>query len=62
MFADNMEQIIEAYTHRREDMLFEAFDDATSLERLTGLDKLHDEAEEALDGLDWDDEDDDDVA
>lgn len=39
-------------------MLLQAFEDAASLERITGLDQLHKQAEEALADVDWDEEDD----
>ena len=39
-------------------MLLEAFNDTKYLERLTGLDKLFDEGEAALESVDWDDDDD----
>ena len=37
-------------------MLFEAFNDTKYLEKLTGLDKLFDEGEAALESVDWDDD------
>ena len=40
-------------------MLLQAFNDPEYLEKLTGLDKLHDEGEAALEAVDWDEEDDD---
>ena len=36
-------------------MLLEAFNDTKYLEKLTGLDKLFDEGEAALESVDWDD-------
>lgn len=41
-------------------MLLEAFNDAKYLERLTGLDKLMEESERAMEAVDWDEEDEDD--
>ena len=40
-------------------MLLKAFNDTAYLEALTGLDKLHDEAEEALENVDWAEDEDD---
>ena len=42
-------------------MMLKAFNDPKFLETLTGLDKLYDEGEAALENVDWevDDEDDD---
>ena len=40
-------------------MLLEAFEDGKTLERMTGLDKLHDESEAAIEAVDWDEGDDD---
>ena len=37
-------------------MLLEAFNDTKYLEKLTGLDKLFDEGEAALESVDWDDD------
>jgi ubiquitin-like modifier-activating enzyme ATG7 len=37
-------------------MLLEAFNDTKYLEKLTGLDKLFDEGEAALECVDWDDD------
>lgn len=37
-------------------MLLEAFNDTKYLEKLTGLDKLFDEGEAALESIDWDDD------
>lgn len=41
-------------------MLLRAFNEGGYLEHLTGLDKLHNEAESALEAVDWDEEDQDD--
>lgn len=41
-------------------MLLQAFNDTAYLERLTGLDKLHEEGKaalEALESVDWDEDD-----
>ena len=53
-----MAQIVAAYRSRGFDMLLEAFEDGKALERMTGLDKLHDESEAAMEAVDWDEEDD----
>ena len=37
-------------------MLLEAFNDTKYLEKLTGLDKLFDEGEAALESVNWDDD------
>ena len=37
-------------------MLLKAFNDHKYLETLTGLDKLYDEGEAALEAVDWDDD------
>jgi ubiquitin-like modifier-activating enzyme ATG7 len=39
-------------------MLLKAFNDQKYLETLTGLDKLYDEGEAALESVDWDEDDD----
>jgi len=41
-------------------MLLKAFNDQRYLESLTGLDKLFDEGEAALESVDWDEDDGDD--
>lgn len=41
-------------------MLSQAFDDASYLERLTGLDKLKEESEKLMEGMEeWDEEEED---
>ena len=40
-------------------MLLRAFNETGYLEQLTGLDKLYEEGQAALDNVDWDVEDDD---
>lgn len=42
-------------------MLVKAFNDAKYLEQLTGLDKLYDQGEAALESVDWDEADEDDM-
>lgn len=37
-------------------MMLQAFNEAGFLESLTGLDKLYDEGEAALEDVDWDEE------
>ena len=39
-------------------MLLRAFNEEGYLEKTTGLDKLHDEGEAALESVDWDEDDD----
>lgn len=41
-------------------MLLRAFNETEFLQSLTGLDKLYDEGEAAMENVDWEDEDDDD--
>jgi ubiquitin-like modifier-activating enzyme ATG7 len=41
-------------------MLLQAFNDQKYLEKLTGLDKLYEEGEAALESVDWDEDDEDD--
>jgi ubiquitin-like modifier-activating enzyme ATG7 len=38
-------------------MMLKAFNEPKFLEQLTGLDKLYDEGEAALEDVDWDEED-----
>lgn len=59
-FADarRQPQVINAYEADGFAMLLEAFKDAQYLERLTGLDKLAEESEAAMEGIDWDEESD----
>lgn len=49
-------QVLKAYETQGFSMLLEAFNDTKYLEKLTGLDKLFDEGEAALESVDWDDE------
>lgn len=51
-------QVLQAYEKNGFDMLLKVFNETKYLETLTGLDKLHDEGEAALEAVDWDDEDD----
>ena len=51
-------QVIKAYETEGFSMLQKAFNDTKFLENLTGLDKLHDEGEAALEAVDWDEDDD----
>ena len=48
------ETVVRAYEHEGFDMLLKAFNDTKYLEGLTGLDKLFDEGEAALESVDWD--------
>ncbi|KAI0081032.1 E1-like protein-activating [Panus rudis PR-1116 ss-1] len=52
--------VIEAYEKQGFDMLLKAFNETGYLEKLTGLDKLHEEGQAALDSVDWEVEDEDD--
>ena len=54
-----MSQVLEAYEKDGFSMLLKAFNEPKFLETLTGLDKLYDEGEAALDNVDWDVEDED---
>ena len=54
------QQVLKAYETEGFSMLLKAFNDAKYLETLTGLDKLFQEGEEALNSVDWHEEDDDD--
>ena len=38
-------------------MMLKAFNETGYLEKLTGLDKLYEEGEDALESVDWDEED-----
>jgi len=51
------ETVLKAYETQGFSMLLEAFNDTKYLEKLTGLDKLFDESEAALESVDWDDDD-----
>jgi len=55
------ETVLKAYEERGFDFLLEAFNDSKFLERLTGLDKLYEEGEAALDNVDWEEEDEEDM-
>ncbi|THH04091.1 hypothetical protein EW145_g5776 [Phellinidium pouzarii] len=50
------EAILQAYEKQGFDVLLRAFNETGYLETLTGLDKLHDEGEAALESVDWDDD------
>ncbi|KAI0315822.1 hypothetical protein OF83DRAFT_319626 [Amylostereum chailletii] len=52
------ETVLKAYEERGFDMMLQAFNETGYLEKLTGLDKLHEEGEEAMEAVDWDEEDD----
>lgn len=54
------ETVLRAYETEGFEMMIKAFNDAKYLESLTGLDKLFDEGEAALEKVDWDEEGDDD--
>lgn len=51
-------QVIAAYEKDGITMLLQAFDDASFLERLTGLDKLFAESEALMESVDWSEEED----
>jgi ubiquitin-like modifier-activating enzyme ATG7 len=53
-------QVVKAYESEGFDMLLRAFNDQKYLETLTGLDKLYDEGEAALEAVNWDEEGEDD--
>ena len=50
--------MLKAYEEQGFDVLLKAFNEVGFLEKLTGLDKLHAEGEDALEAVDWDEEDD----
>ncbi|TFK37809.1 E1-like protein-activating [Crucibulum laeve] len=50
------ETVLQAYEKDGFDMLVKAFNDQKYLETLTGLDKLFDEGEAALEAVDWDED------
>lgn len=52
------ETVLKAYEKEGFEMLVKAFNDTKYLETLTGLDKLFDEGEEALEKVDWDEDED----
>ncbi|KAF9442574.1 E1-like protein-activating [Macrolepiota fuliginosa MF-IS2] len=54
------ETVLQAYEKDGFDMLIKAFNDQKYLESLTGLDKLFNEGEEALESVEWDEDDADD--
>ncbi|GJJ14722.1 hypothetical protein Clacol_008989 [Clathrus columnatus] len=53
--------VLNAYEREGFDMLLQAFNEVGYLERLTGLDKLYNEAEDTLEAVHWDEDDDDDL-
>jgi ubiquitin-like modifier-activating enzyme ATG7 len=50
-------QVLKAYETHGFEMMLQAFNEPGYLEKLTGLDKLYDEGEAALETVDWDEED-----
>lgn len=48
------DKVVDAYKRDGFEMLQKAFDDAKYLEQITGLDKLQEETEAALEAVDWD--------
>lgn len=51
------EQVVNAYREEGFEMLLQAFNDASYLERLTGLDLLKEESERLMEGMEsWSDE------
>lgn len=52
-------QVLQAYEKDGFEMMLNAFTDQKYLPALTGLDKLYDEGEAALESVDWDEEDED---
>lgn len=53
--------VLDTYAVEGFSLLQRAFNESGYLERLTGLDKLHEEGEAAMEAVDWDDEDDEDA-
>ncbi|EIW68710.1 hypothetical protein TREMEDRAFT_74150 [Tremella mesenterica DSM 1558] len=51
--------VIDTYRSQGLSMLLKAFNETDYLEHLTGLDKVHEEGEAALDSIDWEEDDDD---
>ncbi|KAG6877610.1 hypothetical protein C0993_005614 [Termitomyces sp. T159_Od127] len=51
------ETVLREYEKAGFEMMLKAFNDTKYLPQLTGLDKLYDEGEEALEKVDWDEED-----
>ncbi|KAF9268423.1 E1-like protein-activating [Marasmius fiardii PR-910] len=47
------ETVLQAYEREGFDMMVKAFNDPKYLEKLTGLDKLYDDSEKALEDVDW---------
>jgi len=54
------ETVLKAYETQGFDMLLKAFNETKYLEKLTGLDKLFDESEAALESVEWEEEGEDD--
>jgi ubiquitin-like modifier-activating enzyme ATG7 len=50
-------QVLKAYETDGFEMMLQAFNEPGYLEKLTGLDKLYDEGEAALETVDWDEDD-----
>ncbi|KAI0061459.1 E1-like protein-activating [Artomyces pyxidatus] len=48
--------VVKAYETRGFDMMLQAFNETKYLEHLTGLDKIHEEANEVLEAVDWDED------
>ncbi|KAF9240392.1 hypothetical protein BU15DRAFT_73985 [Melanogaster broomeanus] len=55
------ETVLKAYEEQGFPMLLRAFNETGYLEALTGLDKLYDEGDVALESVEWEDEDEDDM-
>lgn len=51
-------KVVKAYESKGFEMIKEVLNDAKYLEKLTGLDQLYDEGEEAMEDVDWDEDDD----
>ncbi|TFK61764.1 E1-like protein-activating [Pluteus cervinus] len=51
------ETVLKEYETKGFDMLLQAFNDQKYLEKLSGLDKLYEEGQKALETVDWDEED-----
>ncbi|KIM80534.1 hypothetical protein PILCRDRAFT_789269 [Piloderma croceum F 1598] len=51
------ETVLKAYETHGFEMMLQAFNEPGYLEKLTGLDKLYDEGEAALENVDWDEDD-----
>lgn len=52
--------VMDEYTASKFDFLLRVFNESGYLEQLTGLDKLQEESEAAMEAVDWDEDEDED--